>query len=282
MDRLRFRYTRPPLTQGITSLAQVGVAIAIGAHPAAGVLWAEVVARVPESVLLIGVPWLVHLMLFWLFSLAFGYVNRYNAPEFIARYRIQSGPPRRPPIRVVLHNLAVNQLVLSPLLLAGMWGLLHLRGWTPEAELPGLLALLMDLAGMSVASILWFYVSHRFLHRPWWMKNVHRVHHEFRTSTAMASEYAHPVEFIFGSFGTLSIGVVLMTPSLPALYLYAVLALTTVLAHHSGYALPWMSWSVHHDWHHFRFKECFGTLGILDRVLGTDAELKALTDGETV
>lgn len=282
MARLQFRYTRPPLTQGLASLAQVGAAVAVGAHPAAGALWAAVVERVPESLLIIGVPWLGHLVLFWSFSLAFDYVDRNDAPAFIARHRIQSGPPRRPPTRVVLPNLALNQLVLSPLLLAGMWGLLRLRGWAPVATLPSLIELLTDLVGMSVASILWFYVSHRFLHRPWWMKTVHRVHHEFRTSTAMASEYAHPVEFIFGSFVTMSIGVVLLAPSLPALYLYTTLALTTVLFHHSGYALPWASWSVHHDWHHFRFKECFGTLGILDRVLGTDTELKALEDGEVV
>ena len=282
MARLRFRYTRPPLTQGLVSVATVGAAVAIGAHPGARTLWRDLVTRVPEPFLVIGVPALGHLVLFWAVSLFFAYVDSHDAPAFIARHRIQSGPPQRPTLQRVLPNLALNQCVLSPLLLAGMWSLLHLRGWSPSTEMPSLATLLVELAGMTTASIVWFYISHRFLHRPFWMKTVHRVHHEFRTTTAMASEYAHPVEFVFGSFVTLSLGVVLLAPSLQAIYLYAVLGLTTVLVHHSGYALPWASWAVHHDWHHFRFRECFGTLGLLDRALGTDEELRTLKDGDVV
>ena len=48
----------------------------------------------------------------------------------------------------------------------------------------------------------------------------------------------------------------------------------------SGYAIPWASWSVHHDWHHFRYSEAFGTFGHLDRWLGTDKEFSTLKDGE--
>ena len=282
MARLRFHYTRPPLTQGLATLGLVAAAVALGAHPTFRALWAAGVDATPEAALIIGVPWLGHIVLFWMFSLFFLYVDRHDAPAWIARYRIQSGTPTQPPLRRVLPNLALNQLLLSPALLYGMWWLLKLRGWAPSNEMPSLGSLITDLIGMGVASIFWFYASHRFLHRPWWMKRVHRVHHEFRTTTAMASEYAHPVEFLFGSFYTLAIGVVLFAPPLPTIYLYATLSLTTVLFHHSGYALPWASWSVHHDWHHFRYKECFGTLGVLDRVLKTDAELATLRDGDVV
>lgn len=282
MARLRFHYTAPPLTQGLTTLTQVGLAVALGSHPKAAEWWAWVVTEVPEWVLLIGVTWAGHLVLFWSTSLAFHYVDNHDRPTFIARYRIQSGPPKRPPMRKVLSNLAVTQLLITPVLLVGLWGLLRLRGWSVSPTLPGVWTLLAELVGMSVASIVWFYISHRFLHRPWWMKRVHRIHHEFRTSAAMASEYAHWVEFVFGSFMTLGIGIVLIMPSLPGLYLYALLAMTTVLVHHSGYALPWASWAVHHDWHHFRYKECFGTIGVIDRLLGTDAELKLLKEGDEV
>jgi sterol desaturase/sphingolipid hydroxylase (fatty acid hydroxylase superfamily) len=138
------------------------------------------------------------------------------------------------------------------------------------------------LAGLTILSAIYFYASHRFLHRPWWMKKVHKLHHEYRTSTAIAAEYAHWLEFIFGNFGTLAFGVLVLAPSLPTIYVFTVLATHTFAVHHSGFAVPWMSWSVHHDWHHYRYKEAFGTYGYLDRWLHTDAEFKTLKDGQEV
>ncbi|RME21496.1 MAG: fatty acid hydroxylase family protein [Deltaproteobacteria bacterium] len=215
-------------------------------------------------------------------GLGFHYVDVHDRPRWIARHRIQTGPPRRPPLPRTVRVLLVNQCILLPPLLWGMAALLQLRGWTPTPALPTLPRLLFDLAGLSACSIAVFYSTHRFLHRPWWMRRVHRRHHEFHTTTALASEYAHPVEFCVGNFLTLAAGVVLLTPSLASLYLYLVLAMLTVLFHHCGYALPWAPWSVHHDWHHHKVTEVFGTLGILDRLLGTDAKFRTLRDGEVV
>lgn len=278
---LRFTYTSPPITQGATTVVQVGAAVGLGALPGAADWWARLVETTPEVVLIVVVPWVGHVALFWALSLAFGYVDRHDRPEFIARHRIQSGDRHRPERGKVARNLLWNQGLWSPVMLLLMWGVLQLRGWAPSSELPTVARFLAELAGMGVLSVLWFYVSHRLLHRPWWMKRVHRVHHEFRRTEAVASEYAHWFEFTTANFGTLACGVLVLAPSLPAIYVYTLLALTTVLVHHSGYALPWASWSVHHDWHHFRFKECFGTLGVMDKLLGTDEEFRTFEDGET-
>ena len=51
---------------------------------------------------------------------------------------------------------------------------------------------------------------------------------------------------------------------------------------HTGFAVPWLSWAVHHDWHHYKYTEAFGTYGVLDRLLGTDPEFRQLEDGEVV
>ena len=279
---MAFLYTRPPLTQGISSFVLVLGGIGLMATPAVADSWSHITATVPEWVLVVVVPLLVHHVLFWGMAAAFHLVDKYDAPNFIARYRIQSGKVRRPPLRRSLRNLAINQLILSPLMMFLMWQALLLRGWTLTPELPGPLTVLGQLAALGACAAIWFYASHRFLHRPWWMKKVHRVHHEFRTTTAMASEYAHPFEFVAANFITLAGGVVLLAPSAPVIYLWELIAVHTVIAHHSGYAVPWMSWAVHHDWHHYRYKECFGTTGVLDRLLGTDPEFSRLEHGQEV
>ena len=96
----------------------------------------------------------------------------------------------------------------------------------------------------------------------------------------MASEYAHPVEFCLGNFGTLAGGVVLFAPSLASIYLFTLLAVLTVLIHHGGYALPWAPWALPHDWHHYKYKEMFGTIGLLDRLLKTDLEFQKLEEDD--
>lgn len=252
------------------------------ATPSAEAGWAQLVRSLPEAVLVIGGSMLVHLVVFWALAAFFHVVDRTDRPAWIARHRIQRGRRRRPPYPRVMRNLAANQLLWSPLLLGLLYLLLRARGWEVQARLPGTGQVLLELVGLGLCSVVVFYVTHRFLHRKWWLKRVHRVHHEFRTTTALASEYAHPVEFCIGNFGTLAAGVLLLAPSLPSILLYTALAITTVVIHHSGYALPFAPWSVHHDWHHYRYHEAFGTLGLLDRLLGTAPELDELEDGEVV
>lgn len=277
---MAFTYTRKPVTQSTSTIALVGTGLALFHWPAAEAWWSTVVAAVPEWVLVVVVPYLLHQGVYWGMSAGFGIVDRTDRPAFVARYRIQDGKRREPPWPKVWRNLAVTQLVLSPLMMLWLWGMLRLRGWSATDHMPGVGETVLQLAAMGACAAVWFYASHRFLHRPWWMKKVHRVHHEFRTSSAVASIYAHPVEFVFGNFLTLGLGVILVGPSLPVLYLWTVLALHTVVAHHSGYNVPWLPWSVHHDWHHYRFKECFGTLGLLDTLLGTEEEFKTLEHGQ--
>lgn len=279
---MSFHYTKPPLTQGLTGLALLGAGLGLMALPGAEAAWAGWLADTPSWLHVFVVVSAFHGLVFWGMTAAFGVVDRTDRPAFIARYRIQTGTVRRPPLGRTLRVLALNQLVLSPLMLLGLWGVLDLRGWAPQPTLPGAVEVLLDLSMLTVISAVWFYASHRFLHRPWWMKRVHKVHHEFRSTTCMAAEYAHPVEMVFANFGTLAVGVALVAPHLATLYLYTVLATVTFVGHHSGYAVPWMSWAVHHDWHHYRTKEAFGTFGLIDRALGTDAEFHTLEHGQEV
>lgn len=275
-----FRFTKASPAQHVMQGVVVGAAVSLGAWGPFRATWATMVQTVPWWVLVTFGCYVVHKLVFWPVALAFHYVDTHDRPAFIARYRIQDGKPRKPALSKVLKVLALNQVVLNPPLLALMAGVLALRGWQPSPELPSLGRLALEMTGMTLCSVGWFYSTHRFLHRTWWMKRVHRIHHEFRTTSALASEYAHPFEYIFGNFWTLALGVVLLAPSLATIYLYTVVGMLQVLVHHGGYAVPWMSWPMHHDWHHYKFSECFGTEIWLDRLLGTDTEFRALQDGD--
>jgi len=277
---MSFRFTRAPLTQHLLLAGVLGVAFALGSTDAFAEVWHDMVGLASDRVLFVGGLMVLHTALYWPIAAAFHVVDTTDRPAWIARHRIQQGKRKQPPLGRTLGVLARNQFLLLPLLLWGFGEGLRWRGWTVEAELPSVGRLAFELVGQGLVAVLVFYAGHRFLHRPWWMRRVHRVHHEFRATSAWASEYAHPVEFVLGNFLALVAGAWLFLPHLASMYVFTTLSLLTILVHHSGYALPWAPWSVAHDWHHYRMNEVFGTTGFLDRLLGTDATFRTLEDGE--
>lgn len=277
---MAWTFHRPRASQGVLTTGIVALALGAMALAPVQAAWSGVVARVPEWVLILVVPTVLHHALYWSVSAFFHRVDTTDRPAWIARRRIQDGTPKRPPLRRVLRTLAWNHLLWAPLMMLLIWGGLRLRGWVPSADIPGALEVLWQLVLLGAFSEVYFYASHRLLHHKPLMRRFHKVHHEFRTSAAMASEYAHPVEYTLGNFGTLGLGVVLLAPSLPVIYLFTVVAILTILCHHCGYAIPGVPAPAAHDWHHHRVVENFGTAGVLDRLLGTDREYRGFEDGE--
>ena len=53
-----------------------------------------------------------------------------------------------------------------------------------------------------------------------------------------------------------------------------VLALLGTVISHSGYHLPLLPSPEFHDYHHLTFTQCFGVLGILDYLHGTDTHFR--------
>ncbi len=277
---MSFRYRSRPVTHNALVAGLVLAAVGAGSTEPAAAAWSALVRSVPERALLTGGLMVLHTAIFWPVCLAFHYVDTHDRPAWIARHRIQPDKRKHPDLPTTVRVLLRNQFLILPVLLFGFGEVLLAMGWRAEAELPTLPRLALELVALGVCSQVVFYAGHRFLHRKWWMRHVHRVHHEFRATTAFASEYAHPFEFVVGNFLALVAGPLIFHPHLATMYLFTVLALVTILVHHSGYALPWAPWSVPHDWHHYRFNELFGTTGFLDRLLGTDAEFRTLRDGE--
>jgi sterol desaturase/sphingolipid hydroxylase (fatty acid hydroxylase superfamily) len=275
-----FRYTREPPTHYLLQGILLGLAIALGSTDWFAERWACVVRSSSDRALLVGGLMALHTLLFWGIGAAFHFVDQKDRPAWIARHRIQRERRRHPPLRPTLRVLARNQFIILPVLLLALGEVLLARGWRPDPTLPSLGRLARELALQAGCALVVFYAAHRTLHRKFWMKRVHRVHHEFKTTTAFASEYAHPIEYVVGNFMTLATGALVFTPHLASIYLFATLGVITVIVHHSGYALPWAPWSVPHDWHHFRVKEMFGTVGLIDRLLGTDPEYQTLRDGD--
>lgn len=199
---MAWTFHRPRASQGVLSVGIVGAALGAMALPPVGAAWTQVVAAVPEWVLILVAPTVLHHGLYWAVSAFFHRVDTTDRPAWIAKHRIQDGKPWRPPLRRFLRNLAGNQLFFAPLMMLVIWGGLRLRGWAPTAALPGPLTVLWQLGVLGLFSEACFYASHRLLHSKPLMRRFHKVQHEFRAPAAHDWHH-HKVVENFGTAGIL-------------------------------------------------------------------------------
>ena len=105
-----------------------------------------------------------------------------------------------------------------------------------------------------------FYFSHRFLHLNWVYPHVHKMHHEYKHTVGIASEYCHPAEFAIGNLLPTSIGPLILGPRMHILTVFAWYALRVgeTLDGHCGYdfsfspyrLIPFSGSASYHDYHH--------------------------------
>jgi Delta7-sterol 5-desaturase len=135
-----------------------------------------------------------------------------------------------------------------------------------------------------VAHDTWFYWTHRLMHRPWWFKAAHAVHHESRPPTAWAAMSFHPWEALTGAIIIPAL-VFLIPVHIAALGL--VLAIMTMMGitNHMGWEMfprfmvngilgNWLITATHHQRHHDAYRGNYGLyFRFWDKICGTDLGL---------
>lgn len=70
-------------------------------------------------------------------------------------------------------------------------------------------------------------------------------------------------------------GPVLINPHLVTLWMWYVFVHVRGLYNHTGYQLPWLPSSQHHDYHHMASNACYGRTLAIDWLIGTDKGFRA-------
>lgn len=125
-----------------------------------------------------------------------------------------------------------------------------------------------------------FYMIHRILHINAIYPYIHKVHHRYQNTISVASEYAHPIEYVLGNLLPLSApGLILRkTAHFSTFYSFVIIRLWKTAENHSGYefpfspfvAVPFAGSSSFHNYHHLFFKGNYGSFfRVWDILLGT-------------
>lgn len=161
---------------------------------------------------------------------------------------------------------------------------------TNTQQFPSLVKNFCQIIFFIVAEDFMFYWSHRILHYGNFYKWVHKQHHEFNMTICVASEYAHPVEFLIGNIFPLGFGPFLLGQSnvhIVTWFLWLTFRVIHTSEGHSGYEIPFSPFrflpfgvsSKFHDDHHLKNIGNYGSmLTLWDSLCGTNQELKEKKD----
>jgi Delta7-sterol 5-desaturase len=130
----------------------------------------------------------------------------------------------------------------------------------------------------------WFYWTHRLMHRPWWFKKAHAVHHESRPPTAWAAMSFHPWEALTGA-AVIPLLVFLIPIHIAALGLVLLIMTIMGITNHMGWEMfpkfvvngklgNWLITATHHQKHHEAYRGNYGLyFRFWDKMCGTDLGL---------
>ncbi|XP_062909177.1 fatty acid hydroxylase domain-containing protein 2 isoform X2 [Mobula hypostoma] len=215
---------------------------------------------------------------FWLVNGLLLIVDVTGKPQLITRYRIQAGqndPVESAKLLLAIRTVVFNQVFLSLPMLLLLYPIMKWRGNPCGPELPTFHWVLFELCFLGLLEEMIFYYSHRLFHHPTLYKHIHKKHHEWTAPIGVIALYAHPVEYVFSNMLPPMIGPILLRSHVATMMLWFSLALLISTISHCGYHLPLIPSPEFHDFHHLRFNQCFGVLGVLDRLHQTDTVFRA-------
>ena len=121
---------------------------------------------------------------------------------------------------------------------------------------------------------LFFFCSHRLLHVQPLYSLVHKQHHEYKAPIALAAIYAHPLEALVGNTFAVMGPAFLVGFHAYTWYWGICLGFFSTQSSHSGYNIDGRFHDIHHEFTTFNY----GSIGLLDYLLGTFKKMDTKSD----
>ncbi|GFV44396.1 fatty acid hydroxylase domain-containing protein 2 [Trichonephila clavipes] len=216
---------------------------------------------------------IVTTLFYWIVGLGYTIVDLTGKPEFLQKYKIQKNsdyPVSFSKVLKVTLQVIINQLIFIPCAIV-FYYLMVWRGYHSGKTLPSFQRLAFEIAFHIVMNEIIFYYVHRILHLPFVYKYIHKRHHEWSAPIAITAIYGHPLEHISANIVSVLSSFLILGSHMSVCWLWLNVAIFFTVNNHSGYQFPLMSSSPKfHDYHHMKFDQNYGLLGILDWMHGTD------------
>ncbi|XP_054720635.1 fatty acid hydroxylase domain-containing protein 2-like [Uloborus diversus] len=233
-----------------------------------------------EFVLNVCVPFMILLTVYWSVSALFIVVDLTGKPNFIVQFKVpdqsQTQYPRvnHDKLWGVVSQVLFNQTVIAVPVIYACYVLKYRLGYDNGQSIPKWHRFIFDIVAQILTEEVLFYYSHRCLHNPLFYRRYHKKHHEWISPIAVGAIYCHPVEHLLSNLLPTFAGSVVIGCHATSLWAWLAYATFYGVVVHSGYHLPFTPTPEFHHYHHQKFNENFGVIGILDWLHGTDKNFR--------
>ncbi|ELT89490.1 hypothetical protein CAPTEDRAFT_172660 [Capitella teleta] len=216
---------------------------------------------------------LVGTVSFWIFNALLMILDYFSWPKVLLKYKIQEDknmPVDGQKMMKAVLWVMFNQTVIGIPFIYISYLMMLWRGCDFGPVLPSFHCLLFHISLCILVEEVFFYYGHRLFHTPMLYKRIHKMHHEWTAPIGITALYAHPVEHVLCNLLPPVLGPIFLGSHIAAAWIWFALALISTTVSHSGYHLPLLPSPEAHDFHHAKFVNNFGVLGVLDHLHGTD------------
>jgi len=220
----------------------------------------------------------VSLTVYWVIGIIYTLIDITGQPAALLKYKMQPGknePLERWRLTKVVLIVLFNQFVIGIPATVFCYHLMKWRGSSFGLQLPTFQWVLLELVVFILVEEVGFYYAHRMLHHPFLYKTLHKRHHEWISPIAVTAIYCHPIEHMLSNLLPPLLGPIVMGSHTATVWLWLTIVTLSTLNAHSGYHFPFFPSPEAHDFHHLKFNQNFGMLGVLDRLHGTDTLFRA-------
>ncbi|XP_055693628.1 fatty acid hydroxylase domain-containing protein 2-like [Lutzomyia longipalpis] len=224
------------------------------------------------------VPIILTTVLYWTVGGLYLLMDITNRPAFLRKYKIQPGtnePVDGEKLRKLVRTVLFNQFCIGITMAILNWHLTRDRFNGNVEIVPSAARIFLDIVVCILLNEIGFYYSHRLLHHRILYKIIHKKHHEWTAPIAISAMYCHPIEHMFSNLVPPFLGLYVMRSHPLTAWLWFCLAIVGTLNDHSDYHLPLLRSPEAHDFHHLKFNNCYGVIGLLDWLHGTDKMFRA-------
>ena len=199
----------------------------------------------------------------------------YKNPEKLRKYRVSNSPINvQKYFFVSLKKVFTHNFILL-LIVCSLWPLARNFG-VHNGELPVWYMIIFYLLIFLFVDDFLTYWVHKLLHRGWFYKNIHSVHHQINHPSAMDNAYFHWVEYLL-IVSTGQIAPLLMGAHIYVIWGWLFIRIWQSVVGHCGYVFPWSPLKLipmyeggdYHYFHHIDQRgNISGILPYLDRIWG--------------